>query len=392
MSSLNLESGLSFKISKVSRSFQIYGVSRTLVKLVGRFRSNFFRLISHVLFFHLGAKKKKRVVSFVGCGQASFTCLAFFLRKFTRSKFSSCMDLSEKNAKSFSDFYRIKKCTTEAPDFFSDLKSDLVYVATNHASHADYAISAMRAGADVYVEKPLVVSREQLVKVGKCVEETGRKIFVGYNRPFSKAISKIKQLSDHKDQPLSLSFFIIGHFIPKDHWYRNPDEGTRVCGNLGHWLDLPIHMLSWRERKAQDLQIDITYSAEKYIDENLTVSLTTDHGDLITIVFTARSEPFEGVYEFVNLQWGDLIAHIEDFRTMKVWKNSSKSKFRYWPKDVGHKAAVLQPFEEISRDWTELETSTLLMLAIKEMVLKREIKKTFNIQNELNSYKQDVAK
>jgi len=32
---------------------------------------------------------------------------------------------------------------------------DLVYVASNHASHADYAIAALEAGKSVHIEKPM---------------------------------------------------------------------------------------------------------------------------------------------------------------------------------------------------------------------------------------------
>jgi len=59
-------------------------------------------------------------------------------------------------------------------------KPDVVSINTWSDTHADYAIKAMEAGADVFVEKPLastVADAERVVAVAK---RTGRKLVVGY--------------------------------------------------------------------------------------------------------------------------------------------------------------------------------------------------------------------
>lgn len=60
------------------------------------------------------------------------------------------------------------------------LKPDLVCVATYSDSHADYAVAAMRAGAHVFVEKPLATTVADAQRVVDCAVETGRKLVVGY--------------------------------------------------------------------------------------------------------------------------------------------------------------------------------------------------------------------
>ncbi|MBO9453881.1 Gfo/Idh/MocA family oxidoreductase [Paracoccus sp. R12_1] len=60
------------------------------------------------------------------------------------------------------------------------LKPDLVCVATYSDSHADYAMAAMRAGAHVFVEKPLATTVADAQRVVDCAVETGRKLVVGY--------------------------------------------------------------------------------------------------------------------------------------------------------------------------------------------------------------------
>ncbi len=57
---------------------------------------------------------------------------------------------------------------------------DLVVIATYTDSHADLAIRAMRAGAHVFVEKPLAGTVADARRVVAVARETGRKVVVGY--------------------------------------------------------------------------------------------------------------------------------------------------------------------------------------------------------------------
>jgi len=60
------------------------------------------------------------------------------------------------------------------------LRPDVVVVATYSDSHAEYALAALRAGAHVFVEKPLATTVEDARRVVECAQDTGRKLVVGY--------------------------------------------------------------------------------------------------------------------------------------------------------------------------------------------------------------------
>ncbi len=62
----------------------------------------------------------------------------------------------------------------------NDTKPDLVVVATYSDSHADYAVTAMEAGAHVFVEKPLATTVKDARRVVATAEATNRKLVVGY--------------------------------------------------------------------------------------------------------------------------------------------------------------------------------------------------------------------
>lgn len=62
----------------------------------------------------------------------------------------------------------------------ADTKPDLVVVATYSDSHADFACSAMDAGAHVFVEKPLATTVADAQRVVDKAVETNRKLVIGY--------------------------------------------------------------------------------------------------------------------------------------------------------------------------------------------------------------------
>ncbi|ABD54386.1 Gfo/Idh/MocA family protein [Jannaschia sp. CCS1] len=60
------------------------------------------------------------------------------------------------------------------------LSPDLVVIATYSDTHADLACQAMRAGAHVFVEKPLATTVADAKGVVETARETGQKLVVGY--------------------------------------------------------------------------------------------------------------------------------------------------------------------------------------------------------------------
>jgi len=358
-------------LKKIWRFLIIYGLGKTLFKVFGRLRLKYFFVKSHAT----------ADIGVIGCGQFAYATIGYCIWRRYRNRFVCCFDINKNNQRSFSKFFGLQDNLSNAYEVIHHHRVKVVYIASNHASHTDYAIEALQAGRVVYVEKPVSVTHEQLMRLLNTVRKTNGLIFAGYNRPFSKAIRRLRTEIEESNSPLTLSCFISGHLIEADHWYRNPEEGTRICGNVGHWLDLAIHILSWNEL-PDHWCITLAYSNQQARDDDIAITLTSKRGDLVNIVLTARSEPFEGINETINFQQNDVIAKIDDFRRITVWKREQLKKFRFWPKDVGHNLAIIQPFSKVHRNWREVERSTLLMLFIKDMVVAGEQFAEFSFSEE----------
>lgn len=364
--------GTLIKFQRLWRSILMWGLHRTLAKTLNRLSVGVPPVISII--------PRKRDILLSGCGQFGLTTASFFMAKKLGNRFLACFDIDELQSRRARSDYGYKHQATSFEELLGTKNAKYLFVASNHGSHTYQTIAGLEKGLNVHVEKPVSVTWEQLADLCRAVKGKEDKIFVGYNRPFARATKILREKLKKHDHPLTLQYFIAGHAIDRDHWYHAPEEGTRICGNLGHWIDLTVHLLS-QNKLADKWHISLTCSDQEFRDENFSLSMSSDQGDLVTLTFSARGEPFDGVNETINLQHGSLMAKIDDFRTMKLWDKNSLRKFRFWPKDVGHKISVLQMFEDrpaYKRSWSEVVMSSMLMLHIMDMVNNRKNQSDFS--------------
>lgn len=355
---------------KLLRFIAIYGPGRTLFKVAGRLR---LRLPA------LSRSRGPADIGLIGCGQFGFATIGYFIQSAFGSRIAACHDIDAGAARSLAAALRVGRVCASVDEVLATPGLRVVYIASNHASHADYAARALARGLDVYVEKPIAVDEAQLLRLLAARRVAPGRLFAGYNRPFAGALRWLREhLTIDARQGMTLQCFVVGHQLAADHWYRRPEEGTRVCGNIGHWLDLMVHVLSWRGLPDR-LHIALVWADAAEPDDNVNIAIGSDRGDLFSVTLSARSEPFEGIRESLHLQHGQTTAQIDDFRRITVWQGPRLWRRRFWPKDVGHRRAILQPFAtQAQRDWREVELSTLLMLHIADMVRRRERDSSFS--------------
>ncbi|MCF6217044.1 MAG: Gfo/Idh/MocA family oxidoreductase [Emcibacter sp.] len=348
-----------------------------MVKAAGRLRNvRWLPLIINPLYFILKPQIK---VGIIGAGQFSFSTISFFLVANRLGRISSVFDINADNAKTLSLAYNAKQCDT--PDEVIQAV-DVVYVASNHNSHTSYALSALQQEKKVYCEKPIAATFDQLRELYKVVSKKDDLFFCGYNRPHSSIIRhcKTKYASIFNEQPITMSCYVRGHDIPSDHWYRNPDEGTRICGNAGHWVDLFISTIWGRYNSLKYFSLNIISSNSNDLDDNMLISIITDAGDLFNLTISSRSEPFEGIDETINIQAGSLNVKIDDFRSAKINNEHFVTHLKNWVKDVGHEKSIEQPFsKENTRNYMEYFVSTYLTVSLADMILNKQTAKKITI-------------
>ena len=104
-------------------------------------------------------------------------------------------DVREESAKALAEKYGIPKYGNDYHMILEDPKIDAVMVCSPTPTHAEIAIAAMKAGKDVFCEKPVDLTIEKILATAKTAEETGRKLQIGFNRRFDHNHGKVQKLA-----------------------------------------------------------------------------------------------------------------------------------------------------------------------------------------------------
>lgn len=332
---------LGWKLRKVRRYVGLYGFNRTWMKVRAQRHMN--RRYA-ALPENPGPSRPGGHVAIVGCGQFGYSTIAYYLRRNYGRVLRACMDIDIHRAASLCETYDLRYYTDDVGQIMADPEIDLVYVASNHATHADYAIAALRAGKAVHIEKPHAVSEDQLRRLCDAMEETGGKVSLGFNRPESRFGELIREALFAEEGAAMFNWFIAGHRIDPDHWYFAEKEGGRILGNFCHWTDFVYQMVPAEDR----FPIVIEPTQASQTDNDIAVTFKFGDGTIAALTFSVKGYTFEGVRERFAAHKGNLLVSMDDFKTLTLEVVENKKTYRPRHRDHGHELRVRHSYEMVA--------------------------------------------
>ncbi|MVB00172.1 hypothetical protein GN330_23270 [Nitratireductor sp. CAU 1489] len=371
----DLDQSIIFKIKKVLRYNRLYGPRRTLIKVRGQYHMASKTGFDGAEWINPACRDPDhpdRWVGIIGCGNFSFSNIAYYLGKESSRFLRATHDIARPQARSLCAFFGGAYAAGDPRKIIEDEAIRLVYIASNHASHAEYAIACLDAGKHVHIEKPHVISDEQLKRLSEAQRRNPQcMIFLGFNRPRSKLFERARDALEKEDGPLMVNWFLAGHSIPDDHWYFSEEEGGRILGNLCHWTDLTLELVG--HEKA--FPCTITAIAAPQAKSDFAISFLFDDGSVAGITFSAKGHTFEGVRETLNAHRGDVLLTLSDFKTLRLDRVEKKSTTSSFFRDHGHRANVINSYIAV-RDGDNSKATSLqysratakLFLGVKEAV------------------------
>ena len=279
-------------------------------------------------------------VGIIGCGNFAFSNIAYYLNKKYGRVIRGAMDIDIHRAASLFESYNLSYYTHDAERIIQDPQIQLVYIASNHSSHAEYAIAALEHGKCVHIEKPHVVSDDQLVRLCEMMQRVGGKVALGFNRPGSPIGRKIKSELARQEGAAMLNWFIAGHEIDPDHWYFQEHEGGRVLGNLCHWTDFILQMVAPEDR----FPVIINPSRAHKSDCDIAVNYVFADGSIAVITFSAKGHTFEGVRERFAAHRGNALISMDDFQALTIEVSDRKHRYRSIFRDHGHEVNICNSY------------------------------------------------
>ncbi len=295
-----------------------------------------------------GVPQSEVRVGFVGSGNYAVRNLLPSLRKTPAVLHTVCSSGGVTAAYAARKFGFLK-ATTDPNNLIGNPEIQSVFIVTRHNSHADLVCKALKAGQNVFVEKPLALSLDEVAKIASVYRKTKDQenspiLMVGYNRRFSPFVSKMKTLLNSTSAPKSFIMTVNSGKIPSDHWTQDLKVGGgRIVGEGCHFIDLLRYLVGSRIKSYEFIGLKKESLGQSDCGS---ISLTFEDGSWGVIHYMStghRSFPKERLEVFVD---GKMLL-LDNFRSLKGLGWSSFSKMRKFIQDKGQDNCVKAFYDAI---------------------------------------------
>jgi predicted dehydrogenase len=268
--------------------------------------------------------------------------------------------------------------TTEEDDILQDSTINTVLVLTRHQDHARQVIKGLKNNQNIYCEKPLVITRDELSDVKTTYEVGSGKLMVGFNRRFAPMIKKMKEFMGNSAEPLRMHYRINAGYLPLSHWVHDLEQGGgRILGEGCHFIDTLMFLCGEKPIAVRAFGLP---ENGKYKEDNVVMVFTFSGGSIGTIEYLANGDK-SVPKEMIEVFSGGFVAQLEDFRKLKLVSNGKKKMYtNHFKQDKGHAHAwaafvnCLKTGKESPISFPELEFVTLASFAaIQSLRESREI-------------------
>jgi len=252
-----------------------------------------------------------------------------YSEKFFKNAINSIIDYNKKVWASFvkRDEVSYFEDYKDSLPFYQEIENPIAVIATYHSSHFKIAKELFRANpkGKVFIEKPPVVSFFDAIELIN-LRRKGFWFDVGYNRRYIDWNKYIKRILEKAENPKIITMSVKEIIIPQNHWYFWPNQGTRITGNLCHWIDLVYFWL-----KSRPIELSLLNS-----DDSINLSLLFEDGSLVSITASDIGNNLRGVQERVEIRMAEVTIFIDDYRKMVIYDNGKEIIKRKFLRDKGH--------------------------------------------------------
>ncbi|HYW35129.1 MAG TPA: Gfo/Idh/MocA family oxidoreductase, partial [Balneolaceae bacterium] len=276
--------------------------------------------------------------------------------------------------------YNIEKSTTDYNSVLEDDSVKGVLITTRHNLHAAMTIDALRAGKEVFVEKPLALSQQELYDIIEAKKDSDKSVVVGFNRRFSPHLQKMKELLGSQPGPMNVIATMNAGHIPSDSWVHDPEVGGgRIIGEACHYVDL-IGYLTASPVKSVFMQAMGEQPKEN--TDNASIVLKYQNGSMGVLNYFANGnksyakERIEVFYQGKNLI-------LDNFRRLYGYGYGGliSNRLLRTKQDKGH----TEQFKRLVKNWEQggepiipfretVNSSRATLLALESLKMGEEVK------------------
>ena len=183
----------------------------------------------------------------IGCGDVVEVKSGPAFQQCSNSQLLAVMRRNGELAQDFAKRHNVPFWYDDADQLLANPDINAVYIATPPSSHLEYALKALLAGKHVYIEKPMVLSSTQALKLQEAASTSNNKLVVAHYRRFLPIYIKVKELLDENAigdiKFVDLKFLQHHNFNSKANWRLDEKvlEGGYFHDIAPHQIDLMYH-------------------------------------------------------------------------------------------------------------------------------------------------------
>lgn len=279
-------------------------------------------------------------MSMVGAGNYATASLLPVLGASEHVELRGLLTSSGRTAAGVAKQFGFRFCAAQVDELLKG-DTDAVLILTRHNTHAEYVGQALRAGKNVYVEKPLALHMDDLASVAQAHQAArGAQLMIGFNRRWAPLTLVVRRHFEAVRSPRVVNIRINAGFIAQDHWIQDPEVGGgRLIGEACHFVDLASALVGADPVEVHAVGV-MKAGVAAMINDNVCLSLRFADGSVASLTYTADGSKAMAK-EYVEVFGGGRSATIDDFREAMLYEGDTASKRVRLPRqDKGQEAML----------------------------------------------------
>ncbi len=275
-------------------------------------------------------------IGFIGAGSYAMSHLLPNIVKKDKVEMTGVLTSSGTSSRSVAEKYSFNYVTSDEKDLYKDEATNTIFIATRHDSHASYVLNSIKAGKNVFVEKPLCLTEEELNEIALIVRQTENPpvLMIGFNRRFAPLAKEIK--AKISKGPMSMLYRVNAGAIPANSWIQDSDiGGGRIIGEICHFIDFLMFMC---DSLPKSLSASAMTDASS-LEDTLNINITFENGSIATIAYYANGSK-SLAKEYIEIFSAGTTAILKDFKELEIYGKGKPYKKKLINQDKGQKDMV----------------------------------------------------
>lgn len=311
----------------------------------------------------------------IGAGNFARTQLLPYLKD--RITLDTVVNQTALSANHVRSKFGFKDAATDAAAILEGKNSaSAVLIATRHHLHAPLVLAALMADRQVFVEKPLCLTRDELTRIDHAAGKSRGSVMVGFNRRFAPASLELKRQLAAVPGPKTVNYRVMASKLDPQQWYANyAESGGRVLGEACHFLDYFCFLFGCLPVRVS-AQTTWPVTGRMPYPDSVAAQVEFEDGSCGQLSYSAEGDS-KYPKETLNVFGAGLVAEIVNYQQLVIHRGRKRKTFSYNSKGHAEEMASWVSFlkgeSEHPLPYEESRRSMLLTFAVLDAIQQRRV-------------------